>query len=314
MDPALTDTVLLDPGMIDQVRRFNRTVTQRVGALDDAFLARGRPLGQARLLWEIGPQGADIRELRSRLDLDSGYVSRTLQALAADGLVTIERSDADARVRTARLTPAGAAERATLDRLADQAAGTVLAPLSVPQQARLVAAMTEVERLLRASMVTIGPADPRLPAARYCIRGYFDELAERFDGGFDPAVTIPATESELTPPAGLLLLATLHDEAVGCGALKFHPGAPADIKRMWVAPAARGLGLGRRLLAALESRAAAAGVAAVRLETNGALTEAIALYRSAGYREVPAFNDEPYAHHWFAKELTPAGPARAGGG
>ena len=74
---------------------------------------------------------------------------------------------------------------------------------------------------------------------------------------------------------------------------------------MWVAPEVRGLGLGRRLLGSLESRAAAAGARTARLETNGALTEAIALYRSAGYREVPAFNDEPYAHHWFEKTLAP---------
>ena len=175
-------------------------------------------------------------------------MSRTLQALAADGLVTIQRSAGDGRVRTARLTRSGAAERQTLDRLADQAAGSVLAPLTGPQRARMVAAMTEVERLMRASMVTIAPGDPRLAAAGYCIQGYFDELAERFDDGFDPAVTISATADELTPPAGLLLLATLHDEPVGCGALKFHAETPAEIKRMWVAPAARGLGLGRRLL------------------------------------------------------------------
>jgi hypothetical protein len=65
--------------MVEQVRRFNRTVTQRTGALNEAFLARGRPLGQARVLWEIGPDGADIRLLRSRLDLDSGYLSRVLR-------------------------------------------------------------------------------------------------------------------------------------------------------------------------------------------------------------------------------------------
>ena len=94
--------------MIDQVRRFNRTVTQRVGALDDAFLARGRPLGQARLLWEIGPDGRDVRDLRARLDLDSGYLSRLLRALEHDGLVTVEVNEADGRLRTARLTATGA--------------------------------------------------------------------------------------------------------------------------------------------------------------------------------------------------------------
>jgi ribosomal protein S18 acetylase RimI-like enzyme len=90
---------------------------------------------------------------------------------------------------------------------------------------------------------------------------------------------------------------------VGCGALKFHDGAPAEVKRMWVDPAVRGLGLGRRLLAGLEDHAAERRVTALRLETNRALDEAVGLYRAAGYREVTAFNDEPYAHHWFQKRL-----------
>jgi ribosomal protein S18 acetylase RimI-like enzyme len=72
---------------------------------------------------------------------------------------------------------------------------------------------------------------------------------------------------------------------------------------MWVAPTARGLGLGRRLLDDLEAHAAARGVRTLRLETNRALGEAIGLYRSAGYREVAAFSEEPYAHHWFEKAL-----------
>ena len=94
-----------------QVRSFNRTVTQRVGALDDQYLARDRPLGEARLLWEIGPEGCDVRALRARLDLDSGYLSRLLRSLEADGLVSVGRATDDRRVRTARLTPAGLAER-----------------------------------------------------------------------------------------------------------------------------------------------------------------------------------------------------------
>jgi GNAT superfamily N-acetyltransferase len=128
-------------------------------------------------------------------------------------------------------------------------------------------------------------------------------LSDRFDDGFDLARSISAADHEMTPPAGLFLVATLHAEPVGCGALKFHPDAPAEIKRMWVAPAARGLGLGARLLTELEERAAASGVRTLRLETNRALGEAIRMYRAAGYREVAPFNDEPYAHHWFEKAL-----------
>ena len=151
--------------------------------------------------------------------------------------------------------------------------------------------------------VEIAPVDPAEPGARFCLQSYFSELDRRFDSGFDPAQSIPAAEAELRPPAGLFLVASLRGEPVGCGALKFHDGAPAEIKRMWVAESARGLGLGRRLLRELEERAAAHGVRTVRLETNRTLREAIGLYRSSGYVEVAPFNDEPYAHHWFEKHL-----------
>ena len=291
--------------MVDQVRRFNRTVTQRIGALSDAYLARDRPLGQARLLWEIGPDGSDVRRLRSRLDLDSGYLSRLLRSLENDGLVVVEPSRADGRVRTARLTSRGRAERALLDRRSDELAGSILEPLSAAQRTRLMTAMAEVERLVVASAVQVTVCAPGHPDARSCLEAYFSELARRFDDGFDPGRSISADDAELTPPAGLLLVARLHGEPVGCGALKFHDGGPAEIKRMWVARAVRGLGLGRRLLASLENHAAAHGVATLRLETNRALDEAIGLYRAAGYREVTAFNDEPYAHHWFEKRLRP---------
>jgi DNA-binding MarR family transcriptional regulator/GNAT superfamily N-acetyltransferase len=298
----------MDVEMVGQVRRFNRAVTQRAGALHDAFLSRGRPLGQARVLWEVGPDGCDVRELRSRLDLDSGYLSRLLRSLERDGLVAVQRSSTDGRVRTARLTTRGAAERAVLDQRSDDAAVAILEPLSAAQRARLSTAMAEVERLLAASAVRIVRRNPRHPAARFCLRAYFTELAQRFDGGFDPGRSIPASDAELTPPSGLILVATLHGEPVGCGALKFHEDAPAELKRMWVAPAARGLGLGRRLLASLEAEATASGARTVRLETNQTLVEAISLYRASGYREVAPFNDEPYAHHWFEKPLNPNKP------
>src|SRR5947209_16712068 len=141
----------MDAEMVGQVRRFNRAVTQQAGALDDEFLSRGRPLGQARVLWEIGPDGCDVRELRARLGLDSGYLSRLLRALEQDGLITVGASEADARRRTARLTVQGQAERDEYDRRSDDAAASLLGPLSGRQRERLVSAMAEVERLLAAS-------------------------------------------------------------------------------------------------------------------------------------------------------------------
>ena len=260
----------MDAEMIADVRRFNRVVTQRVDALDDHFLDRDRALGQSRLLWEIGVEGSDTRSLRSRLDLDSGYLSRLLRALERAGLVVTEPHARDARVKTVRLTPAGLAERRHLDRLSDASAASLLESLDEHQQRRLVAAMREVEHLLTATRVEVVTADPDEPRARSCLEAYVDELRRRFPGGFDPAQSISASPDELRPPAGLMLLAVLDGDPVGCGAVKFHPHAPSEIKRMWVAPSSRGLGVGRRLLAALE-REAARSYPVVRLETNATL-------------------------------------------
>jgi DNA-binding MarR family transcriptional regulator/GNAT superfamily N-acetyltransferase len=288
--------------MVAQVRRFNRTVTQRIGVLNDNFLASDRSLGQNRLLWEIGADGCDVRELRSRLDLDSGYASRLLRALEGGGLIVIEPSAADGRVRTARLTDAGRRELATLDRRSDEAAAAILQPLNARQRDRLVTAMAEVERLLIASTVHVRECDPRHPDARFCLQTYYAELAQRFTDGYDPAIS-PVADNEMTPPAGLLLVASLHGEPVGCGALLFLPDAVGYAKRMWVAPAVRGLGLGRRLLSELEDRARTRGVRLMRLETKNELAEAVNMYQTSGYREVEPFNDEPYADHWFEKLL-----------
>jgi DNA-binding MarR family transcriptional regulator/GNAT superfamily N-acetyltransferase len=293
----------MDVAMISQVRRFNRIVTQRVGALNDRFLSRDRSLGESRLLWEIGAKGRDVRSLRNQLELDSGYVSRLLRSLERAGFVKVGPAAADRRVRVARLTRAGLAERAVLDRRSDEQAAFLLAGLTERQSVRLVAAMGEVESLLSAGLVEVSVLDPAHPDARYCLSAYFAELDRRFDSGFDPALSIPAKEGELRPPAGLLLVATLRGDPIGCGALRFREREVADIKRMWVAESARGLGMGRRILTELEKRATEQGVKTVRLETNRSLVEAISLYRSAGYTEVAPFSDEPYAHHWFEKHF-----------
>src|SRR5919197_3938331 len=219
-------------GRIHQVRRFNRIVTQRAGALSDRFPARDRPLAEARLLWEIGPEGCEVRSLRSRLELDSGHTSRLLRSLEADGLVRVVPGKSDRRVRTARLTPAGLAERAVLDQRSNQLAKSFLEPLTANQRDRLIAAMREVELLLTAAMVEVRPIDPTHPDARLCIRGYFAELDRRSGSGFDPTQGISAEPHELRPPAGLMLVAYLRSEPIGCGAVKHHDRAPSEIKRM----------------------------------------------------------------------------------
>lgn len=291
------------PEHVAQVRRFNRLVTQRAGALDDHFLGRERPLGESRVLYEIGPRGADLREVRARLGLDSGYLSRLVQSLAGAGLVKLSAGPEDERVRRAQLTAAGLAEVEEMNRRSDRAAEAILTPLTQSQRERLVAAMAEVHRLLQAAGARIERVDPASPAARWCVTQYFAELASRFEDGFDPGQSIPADDAELRPPHGAFLVATVDGEPVGCGALKTISPGIGSLKRMWVADSMRGLGFGRRMLAALETQARELGLSTVRLETNRSLTEAIRLYRNSGYVEVAPFNDEPYANHWFEKRL-----------
>ncbi len=289
--------------MIETIRGFNRIVTQRVGALQNSYLARDRTLAESRVLWEIGERGCEVRTLRSRLDLDSGYLSRLLRSLEASGLVTVGASQGDKRIRRAQLTEAGRRERALLDDRSDELARSMVAPLSADQRDRLVTAMAEVQKLLTASMVEIEVQDPDHAHARFCMSAYFSELDSRFESGFDPDASLPADADEMRPPAGLFLVAMLHGEPVGCGALKFHGDGPVELKRMWVSPTVRGLGVGRRLLDELERRTVEHGSRVIHLETNAALPEAVAMYRSSGYREVDAFNGEPYADHWFEKDL-----------
>ncbi len=286
---------------LQSVRRFNRLVTQRVGALEVDYLRRGRPLAEARLIFEISPEGADVRALRTKLGLDSGYLSRLLQSLKAQGLIAIATGEEDGRRRRVSLTRKGAAERAAYERLSDNLAASMLEPLDASGQARLLAAMGEVERLIRAASVNVAAEAPDSPDARLCLDGYFRELAARFESGFDPGADDSAHVADMIPPSGLFLIARLDGEAVGCGGFKCIDKTTGEIKRVWTAPPARGLGVARRVLRMLEAAAREKGLNTLRLDTNRALTEAHALYRSEGYREIASFSDNPYAHHWFAK-------------
>ncbi len=288
---------------IAQVRRFNRLVTQRAGALNDHFLGRDRPLGESRLLYEIGPDGADLRDLRQRLGLDSGYVTRLVQALEEKGLVRLTQGTADRRVRKARLTSAGRREVREMNERSDEVAAALLNSLTSAHRPRLVAAMAEVHRLLQLAGLQIERVDPASPPARWCVEQYFDELDRRFKSRFDPAASLSAEDHDLIPPRGAFLVASADGEAVACGAVKSISPGVGSLKRMWVADTVRGLGIGRRMLDALEAQAHELGLTTLRLETNQALQEAIRLYRSAGFREVAPFNSDPYAHHWFEKSL-----------
>jgi DNA-binding MarR family transcriptional regulator/GNAT superfamily N-acetyltransferase len=293
---------------IPALRRFYRALTLRVGVFTDSFLGRGRPLAESRLLFEIGEEGADVRELRTRLNLDSGYLSRLLRSLERHGLIEVATLESDLRGRRACLTVAGLAELEELDRLGDRFAERTLEYLSEAERARLVEAMSEVEKLLNLSFTRISVEDPDSPDAKWCLGQYLAELGDRIDGGFDAGRSIPADARDLRPPRGTFLVARLDGRPVGCGAVTATEPGVGSIKRMWVSRDVRGTGVGRRLLFALEKEATGLGIGLLRLETNGSLHEAHALYRRNGYREVPAFNDDPYADHWFEKRNGPSDP------
>lgn len=288
---------------VDVLRRFNRSFTQRIGVLDESFLGSGRSLGVSRLLFEIGATGADVAELRERLGLDSGYLSRLLRQLEGEGLVEVSAHVTDGRRRLVHLTPHGRTEWHRLDADSDQAAATLLAPLSERQQEEVAAALVVVERLLGAATATFDVADPASDPAQAAMQAYFDELDQRFSTGFDSTGATSSDIEALSPPTGTFLLVRSGTHTIGCGGVQALGDGVGEVKRMWIHPDWRGLGLARRLLATLEHHARGLGHRRIVLDTNGELVEAVALYESAGYQPVPRYNDNPYAQHWFAKPL-----------
>ncbi|MEU5478661.1 helix-turn-helix domain-containing GNAT family N-acetyltransferase [Streptomyces mirabilis] len=291
------------------LRRFNRYFTRRIGALDDHYLGQDRPLGEARLLFEIG-DGASLRELRGRLGLDAGYLSRMVRALQAQGLVRVSVPAEDSRLRVAELTPAGRVEVEEQNRRADALAEGLLGSLDERRRGELTAAITAAERLLRLAAITVESVDGASRDARDCLAGYAADIDARFPEGFDPAALV--RPDEVSGHSGAFLVAYEEGRPMGCGALRRLAPHTGEIRHVWVRPEARRLGLARRILDGLERAAVARGYGVVRLDTHAVLTEAQAMYRACGYTEIPRYDDNVYAAHWFEKRL-PAG-RRTGGG
>lgn len=291
----------VDAADIESFRQFNRFYTQTIGVLTDQYLGQDRPLGEARLLFEIGATGADLRDIRARLDLDAGYLSRMLRSLEDDGLVMVRPHPDDNRVRVAELTPAGQREVAEQNERARSAVGSILEPLDAGERTEVIVAMETVRRRLRLAGVSVGVVDSLSPVARQCLDAYAEELDSRFPGGFDPADLVPPADAR--GKRGAFVVAREREEAVGCGVIRtMEPGA-GEIRHVWVAPLARRIGLGRRLLAELERQALARNLNIVKLDTHRVLTEAIAMYRACGYAEIPSYTEHVYADFWFEKRL-----------
>ncbi|MGX6604259.1 GNAT family N-acetyltransferase [Micromonosporaceae bacterium Da 78-11] len=287
---------------IESVRDFNRYYTRRVGALDDHYLGQGRPLSEARLLFEIGT-GADVRDLRGRLGLDSGFLSRLLRSLEDQGLVTVRPHPGDGRVRVVELTTAGRRERDDLDARSRDSVGELLDRLTPDQRDRLIEAQQQVRRLLRLASVQIATVADDSEVARGCLHAYRSELTVRMPDGYE--------ESSLVRPGETGAFLVAYEEGVPIGCVAWSPLAEktAEVRHLWVSAAARGLGLGRRLLSHLESDAARRGITTMQLGTHPVLTEAVALYGGSGYHRIPSYDDSPHHLLSFAKTLGQAPPA-----
>ena len=285
------------------LRAFNRRYTQHIGVLEDRFLGRGRPLAESRLLFEVGLDGATVLELRERLSLDSGYVSRLLRSLEDTGLVTVAADPTDGRRRLVELTAAGTEEWEELDRRSDELAAGLLDPLGPTQRDRLREALGTAERLLRAATAEFVVADPLSEEALTAMGRYLAEIADRGVGG--GASLGPASDGAETMrrPDGVFVLVRSDGEVVGCGGVRPLGDGIGEVKRMWVSPAVRGTGMGRRLLDHLEAWVLRLGHDVVRLDTNGVLTQAITMYESAGYTPIERYNDNPHAERFYEKRL-----------
>ena len=286
---------------IARIRRFARAVTAEVGALDSSFLGRGRPLGAARVLNAIGAGRTEIGEIRAYLGLDSGLMSRLLRSLEVEKLIVTAPHPADARRRVVSLTAAGQREFLAYEELSDARAIALLE--RAPQGDALLLAMDRVALTLGRDAIAITEIDPTSESARGCLTAYYAELAARFTGGFDVARSCDPEAAAMVRPQGIFLLATADGLPVGCVGLKGSGGPVAEIKRLWVDPAARGLGLAKRLMQTVEGIARDLGIRTLQLDTNSALPEALTLYRKAGWVEIDRFNDDPYPDHFFEKAL-----------
>ena len=289
------------PDPVQRFRRFARAVTMEVGALDTSFLGRGRPLGIARVLNAIGNGRTDVAEIRDYLGLDSGLMSRMLRSLEDEGLIRTTPHPLDARRRVAVLTKAGQREFKVYEELSDARASALLD--RSPRTDELLRAMDLVATALGRDLIAIEEADPRNDAARYCLGEYYSELARRFEKGFDVSRSRDPDAADMVRPRGVFLLAMSDGLPIGCVGLKGTGGDVAEIKRLWISESARGFGLAKRLMHAVETIAVELSVKTLRLDTNSALPEAINLYRRSGWVEIDRFNDDPYPDHFFEKRL-----------
>ena len=305
---SMTDTARpVAPERTAELRAFTRFYTSVLGVLDEGLLHTPYSLTEGRTVFELAQQDAtDLADLRRRLGVDAGYMSRIVTRLEADGLLTRERSTVDARRQVLRLTDQGRAVFATLDARSAEQAAELLGRLPDPIQERVLAAMGMIRTVLgdepteRSRTVVLRPPEPgdhgwvvarhgALYAAEYGWNASMEGLVARIVGDF-VADHDPAREGAW--------IAEVDGEPVGCVFCVARDETTAQLRLLLVEPSARGLGIGARLVDECLRFARRAGYASIVLWTNDVLVSARRIYEAAGFTLV---EEEP--HHSFGQDL-----------
>ncbi len=295
----------------ETVRRFNRFYTRRIGVLHENLAETSFSLTASRLLWELAHrERTTAAELARDLDLDPGYVSRLLRGFKDHKLIRGERSPADARHLHLTLTAAGRRAFAPLDRQSAADVERLLAGLADDEQRRLLCAMGEIEQLLgerRGSAPWLlrapHPGDIGWVVSRHG-RIYADEYG--WDMRFEALVARIAADfvDRLDAAREACWIAERDGANVGCvflvqardDATATPLDGTAQLRMLLVEPAARGLGIGARLVDECERFARARGYRRIVLWTNSVLVAARAIYAKAGYRLVASEPHESFGH------------------
>jgi DNA-binding MarR family transcriptional regulator/GNAT superfamily N-acetyltransferase len=291
---------------IASVRRFNRFYTQKIGALDEDLLQSPFSLAEARVLYELAHRDRPTAsELARELHLDPGYLSRILRGFRRKGLIDRARAATDGRRSHLSLTAAGEAAFAPLDARSRDAIGALLAPLTEGAQRRIAAAMRSIEELLDPAPAGAepfvlrppGPGDMGWVAARH---GAIYAEAYGFDQRFEALVAeiVAAFVTHFDHRCERCWIAERNEEPVGAVFLVRDSDHVAKLRLLLVEPAARGLGIGRRLVGECVGFARAAGYRKITLWTQSMLVAARRIYQAAGFDLV---RTEP--HHSFGCAL-----------
>ena len=285
------------------IRAFNRFYTRQIGLLEDRLLHSPFTLVQARLIYEVATrEGVSASDLAADLGMDPGLLSRMLKALVADGILSRLVSDTDQRRAELHLTEAGRAAFARLDAASAQSIGAWLSALSDDESRQLVAAMTQVRRLIErrpSATVLREPAvgDLSLVTHRQAVL-YAGEYG--FDASYEALVARIVSDfvRDFVPGRERCWIAERDGSIAGSVFVVRQSDTVAKLRLLYVEPAARGEGLGRRLVDEAVGFATAAGYQTMTLWTNSILVAARRLYEAAGFTLVA---EEP--HHSFGRDL-----------